>query len=230
MNFKKNIFGKLQKQKKPSLCKPVTVVSTMLFLPPFPDLSCTFGWNAQYCLRLNSWTLTDTWPLIITSSEKRTLTGLDFNLAFFAALIKADLGDWKKRRWQDISHNFKLKPFFSFSVIPPVSYMLGTPCIQQHFVHRRMEIQSNHNASWGNIYVHTHKETPVHIKHTENYPTVRLERWEGLSAYTQIPVVLPQRLLSPNLACMNGHWAVTYQWPFLHRLNGKSLHNLWSTG
>lgn len=37
--------------------------------------------------------LTDTWPLMMTSSEKRTLTGLDFNLAFFAALINADLGD-----------------------------------------------------------------------------------------------------------------------------------------
>lgn len=41
--------------------------------------------------------LTETWPLIMTSSENRTLTGLDFNLAFFAALINADLGDWKKR-------------------------------------------------------------------------------------------------------------------------------------
>lgn len=37
--------------------------------------------------------LTDTWPLMMTSSEKRTFTGLDFNLAFFAALINADLGD-----------------------------------------------------------------------------------------------------------------------------------------
>lgn len=40
--------------------------------------------------------LTDTCPLMMTSSEKRTFTGLDFNLAFFAALINADLGDWKK--------------------------------------------------------------------------------------------------------------------------------------
>lgn len=40
--------------------------------------------------------LTDTCPLMMTSSEKRTFTGLDFNLAFLAALINADLGDWKK--------------------------------------------------------------------------------------------------------------------------------------
>lgn len=38
--------------------------------------------------------LTGTCPLIMTSSAKRTLTGLDFSLAFLAALMKADLGDW----------------------------------------------------------------------------------------------------------------------------------------
>jgi hypothetical protein len=32
-----------------------------------------------------------------TCSENRTFTGLDLSLAFFAALMKADLGDWKKR-------------------------------------------------------------------------------------------------------------------------------------
>lgn len=76
-------------------------------------------WMKCSVLSKNSWILTDTWPLIMTSSEKRTLTGLDFNLAFFAALIKADLGDWKKRWWQDISRNFKLKPFFLFQLFPP---------------------------------------------------------------------------------------------------------------
>lgn len=30
-----------------------------------------------------------------TCSENRTLAGLDLSLAFFAALMKADLGDWK---------------------------------------------------------------------------------------------------------------------------------------
>lgn len=33
-----------------------------------------------------------------TCSENRTFTGLDLSLAFFAALMKADLGDWKKQR------------------------------------------------------------------------------------------------------------------------------------
>lgn len=33
-----------------------------------------------------------------TCSENRTFTGLDLSLAFFAALMKADLGDWKKSR------------------------------------------------------------------------------------------------------------------------------------
>ena len=40
--------------------------------------------------------LTGTWPLMMTSSAKRTFTGLDFNLAFLAALMKADLGDLRK--------------------------------------------------------------------------------------------------------------------------------------
>lgn len=84
--------------------------------------------------------------------------------------------------------------------------MQGTLCIQQHFAYRRMEIQSNNNASWGNLYVHAHKETPDHTEHNENYPPVRLEQWEGLSVHIQIPVVLPQWLLSPNLVCMKGLW------------------------
>ena len=41
--------------------------------------------------------LTGTWPLMMTSSAKRTLTGLDFNLALLAALMNADLGDFKSR-------------------------------------------------------------------------------------------------------------------------------------
>jgi hypothetical protein len=50
--------------------------------------------SVLFCITtLSTWKLTDTWPLIMTSSEKRTLTGLDFNLAFLAALINADLGD-----------------------------------------------------------------------------------------------------------------------------------------
>lgn len=35
---------------------------------------------------------------MMTSSAKRTLTGLVFNLAFLAALMNADLGDFGKRR------------------------------------------------------------------------------------------------------------------------------------
>lgn len=35
---------------------------------------------------------------MMTSSAKRTLTGLDFNLAFLAALINADLGDCTENR------------------------------------------------------------------------------------------------------------------------------------
>lgn len=38
--------------------------------------------------------LTGTCPFMMTSSAKRTLTGLDLSIAFLAALIKADLGDW----------------------------------------------------------------------------------------------------------------------------------------
>lgn len=42
--------------------------------------------------------LTGTWPLMMTSSAKRTLTGLVFNLAFLAALMNADLGDfWRQK-------------------------------------------------------------------------------------------------------------------------------------
>lgn len=37
--------------------------------------------------------LTGTWPFIMTSSAKRTLTGLDLSIAFLAALMNADLGD-----------------------------------------------------------------------------------------------------------------------------------------
>lgn len=42
--------------------------------------------------------LTGTCPLMMTSSAKRTLTGFVFNLAFFAALMNADLGDFRGRR------------------------------------------------------------------------------------------------------------------------------------
>lgn len=49
--------------------------------------------------------LTGTCPLMMTSSAKRTLTGFDFSLAFLAALIKADLGDWDEngRKNSDIT-------------------------------------------------------------------------------------------------------------------------------
>lgn len=40
--------------------------------------------------------LTGTWPLMMTSSAKRTLTGFVFNLAFLAALMNADLGDFER--------------------------------------------------------------------------------------------------------------------------------------
>lgn len=33
-----------------------------------------------------------------TCSENRTFAGFHLSLAFFAALMKADLGDWKKNR------------------------------------------------------------------------------------------------------------------------------------
>lgn len=32
----------------------------------------------------------------VTCSENRTLAGLDLSFAFLAALMKADLGDWKE--------------------------------------------------------------------------------------------------------------------------------------
>lgn len=32
----------------------------------------------------------------VTCSEKRTFAGLDLSFAFLAALMKADLGDWKE--------------------------------------------------------------------------------------------------------------------------------------
>lgn len=177
---------------------PCTSLS-LLFLPcsyHFPALWHTFGWNAQSFLSLNSWTLTDTWPLIITSSEKRTLTGLDFNLAFFAALIKADLGDWKGKWWQNISHTFKLKPlsfFFTFLV----HWELHTYSNTLQTVHWRMEMQFNHNASQDNTYVHTYSQW--YTSCSEKYPTVRLERWEGLSVHIQFHVVLSWQLLWTKL-------------------------------
>lgn len=42
--------------------------------------------------------LTGTWPLMMTSSAKRTLTGLVFNFAFLAALMNADLGDFDRKK------------------------------------------------------------------------------------------------------------------------------------
>lgn len=65
---------------------------------PFSNI-IGFIWTQSPCLSdsmhntTDNRKLTDTWPLMMTSSEKRTLTGLDFNLAFFAALINADFGD-----------------------------------------------------------------------------------------------------------------------------------------
>lgn len=61
--------------------------------------------------------LTGTWPFIMTSSAKRTLTGLDLSIAFLAALMNADLGDYeasgqnkvekrKKDRWTHTESTF----------------------------------------------------------------------------------------------------------------------------
>ncbi|KAL0588653.1 hypothetical protein AAY473_039665 [Plecturocebus cupreus] len=57
---------------------------------------------------LNEWAVCDEAAMVhtggsmekgaVVTSENRTLTGLDLSLAFFAALMKADLGDWKKNR------------------------------------------------------------------------------------------------------------------------------------
>lgn len=167
---------------------PFTSLS-LLFLPcsyHFPALWHTFGWNAQSFLNINSWTLTDTWPLIITSSEKRTLTGLDFNLAFFAALIKADLGDWKGKWWQNISHTFKLKPiFFIFSHFWYIWNSMHTATLCRLFT-------EEWKCSWTVmlleiIHMYIHTRSPWYTSCSESYPTVRLERWEGLSVHIQIP-------------------------------------------
>lgn len=51
--------------------------------------------------------LTGTWPLMMTSSAKRTLTGLVFNLAFLAALMNADLGDFWREMGEEKSRELK---------------------------------------------------------------------------------------------------------------------------
>lgn len=66
--------------------------------------------------------LTGTWPLMMTSSAKRTLTGLVFNLAFLAALMNADLGDFWREMGEEKSRELKdnhlvfrwVMPFFFF--------------------------------------------------------------------------------------------------------------------
>lgn len=44
---------------------------------------------------------------MMTSSAKRTLTGLVFNLAFLAALMNADLGDFGKERKKNTKQKIK---------------------------------------------------------------------------------------------------------------------------
>lgn len=163
----------------------------------FPALWHTFGWNAQSFLSLNSWTLTDTWPLIITSSEKRTLTGLDFNLAFFAALIKADLGDWKGKWWQNISHTFKLKPLSFFSHFWYIGNSIYTATLCRLFT-------EEWKCSWTImlleiIHTYIHTRSQWYTSCSARYPTVRLERWEGLSVHIQFHVVLSWQLLWTKL-------------------------------
>lgn len=46
---------------------------------------------------------------MMTSSAKRTLTGLVFNLAFLAALMNADLGDFGKERKEKKNTKQKIK-------------------------------------------------------------------------------------------------------------------------
>lgn len=56
--------------------------------------------------------LTGTCPLMMTSSAKRTLTGLVFNFAFLAALINADLGDLENGKKQKQKNNKYLKTIY----------------------------------------------------------------------------------------------------------------------
>lgn len=44
---------------------------------------------------------------MMTSSAKRTLTGLVFNLAFLAALMNADLGDFRRERREKENRDLK---------------------------------------------------------------------------------------------------------------------------
>lgn len=81
----------------PTMCKS-TSFRSILLVGLLALLECSGPASVTLSHKAGDYQLTDTWPLMMTSSEKRTLTGLDFNLAFFAALINADLGDWKKTK------------------------------------------------------------------------------------------------------------------------------------
>lgn len=67
------------------------VISNILTLVP-ADSSLNLQLHSSDCLQSKG--LTGTCPLMMTSSAKRTLTGLVFNFAFLAALMNADLGDF----------------------------------------------------------------------------------------------------------------------------------------
>lgn len=86
---------------------PLTQSTRILVLQPFIKASTIRGpWlrlNSQLDSGQREWrqaktALTASVSPIVTCSENRTFTGLDLSLAFFAALMKADLGDWKKNK------------------------------------------------------------------------------------------------------------------------------------
>lgn len=79
--------------------------------------------------------LTGTWPLMMTSSAKRTLTGLVFNLAFLAALMNADLGDfWRGKKKERRRGRKKKRHFKGLSV----SVKMTHACFQLHTIQRHV--------------------------------------------------------------------------------------------
>lgn len=96
-------------------------------------------------IKLCSVWLTGTCPLMMTSSAKRTLTGLVFSLAFLAALMNADLGDFRsdKRKnsrgqWaiSKMSHDFYTILYNWRTLFPSwrLRFLYSSPAIRRRHV------------------------------------------------------------------------------------------------